>query len=82
MNNKTIEELAEKIGVDWNKSKFSPATLHEGYKVELEHGKRDKQTNVTNSDPLKTLKIALKHLKETPVYYERLKKVEVDKEDK
>lgn len=82
MDSHKVEELAERIGVNWNKVKFKPKDLAEGYQVELEHGKRDKQTNVTNDDPMKTLKIALKHLKETPVYYERLKKVEVDKDEK
>lgn len=76
MNTKTIEELAEKIGVNWAKVKYTPQSLMEGYKVELEHGKRDKQTNVTNDNAMQTLKIALKHLKETPKYYEKLKEVE------
>lgn len=82
MDSNKIKALAQKIGVNWKKEKFSPETLHTGYTVELEHGKRDKQTNVTNDDPMKTLKIALKHLKETPLYYERLKKVEVDNDKK
>ena len=71
-----IEDLAERIGVRWNKVKFTPKALEQGYKVELEHGKRDSQTNVTNDDPMKTLKIALTHLKETPEYYTKLKEVE------
>lgn len=77
-----LEELAEKIGVKWDKVKFTPKALSYGYNVELEHGKRDKQTNVTNDDPIKTLKIALKHLKETPDYYTKLKKVENDSASK
>lgn len=71
-----IEELAEKIGVNWKKVKFTPQSLKEGYKVELEHSKRDKQTNVTNDNAMMTLKIALKHLKETPKYYTKLREVE------
>lgn len=76
MDSHKVEELAERIGVRWNKVKFTPKALAQGYKVELEHGKRDSQTNVTNDDPTKTLKIALKHLKETPEYYTKLKEVE------
>lgn len=76
MDSRKVEELAEKIGINWKKSKFSPETLLTGYKVELEHGKRDKQTNVTDDNPMMTLKIALKHLKETPFYYKKLKEVE------
>jgi hypothetical protein len=44
--------------------------------VELEHGLRDPETNVTGSDPVATGKIALAHLKEFPDYYTRLKRME------
>jgi len=45
-------------------------------KVELEHGKKSKKTDVTHNDPLKTAKIVLAHLNEKKDYYTRLKKVE------
>jgi hypothetical protein len=48
--------------------------------VELEHGRRDPQTNVTNDDPLTTGKIALAHLRELPDYYTRLAAMEGDSE--
>jgi len=44
--------------------------------VELEHGKEDPNTNVTNDDPLMTGKIALAHLNEFPDYYTRLLELE------
>lgn len=44
--------------------------------VELEHGRRDPATNVTNDDPILTGKIALAHLNEFPDYYIRLIKME------
>jgi hypothetical protein len=44
--------------------------------VELEHGKRDPHTNVTDDDPLTTGKIALAHLNEFPDYYTRLDRME------
>jgi len=47
-----------------------------GLDVELEHGKRDPITNVTNDDPILTGKIALAHLNEFPDYYKRLKDME------
>jgi hypothetical protein len=47
-----------------------------GLHVELEHGARDKQTNVTDDDIIMTGKIALAHLKEIPDYYTRLHKME------
>jgi len=47
-----------------------------GIEVELEHGTRDSQTNVTDDDPAMTGKIALAHLKEIPDYYTRLDEME------
>ena len=47
-----------------------------GVNVELEHGLRDKRTNVTDNDPIITGKIALAHLYEIPDYYKRLKVLE------
>jgi hypothetical protein len=44
--------------------------------VELEHGTRDPETNVTGDDPVLTGKIALAHLNEFPDYYTRLGKLE------
>jgi hypothetical protein len=49
--------------------------------VELEHGARDTQTNVTNDDALITGKIALAHLKEFPDYYTRLSAMEKEAEE-
>jgi Protein of unknown function (DUF5661) len=40
-----------------------------GLDVELEHGRHDPQTNVTDDDPVTTGKIALAHLNEFPDYY-------------
>ncbi|MEO0236681.1 MAG: DUF5661 family protein [candidate division WOR-3 bacterium] len=47
-----------------------------GLNVELEHGLRDPQTNVTNDDLLLTAKITLAHLKEFPNYYQKLRLME------
>jgi len=65
-----------KLGIDW--SKFDVEQFRMGMDVELEHGLRDPETNVTNDDPLITGKIALAHLKEFPDYYTRLEKMEKD----
>jgi len=46
--------------------------FHIGMNVELEHGKVNEFTNVTNDDLLTTGKIAYAHLKEIPNYYEYL----------
>jgi len=43
-----------------------------GLEVELEHGVRFADANVTNNHPLLTGKIVLAHLKETLDYYQRI----------
>ena len=68
------KEIGEKLGIDW--TKFDVEQFRSGMDVELEHGKIDPHTNVTNDDPLLTGKIALAHLNEFPDYYTRLLKLE------
>ena len=70
------KQLGEKIGIQWDKVKFTPKDLLQGFKVEMEHGTKDKETDVTHDDPIKTAKIAWAHLKEKPNYYQLLKTVE------
>jgi hypothetical protein len=73
----TVEEakrIGEALGVDW--SKFDVEQFRTGLDVELEHGVRDLQTNVTHDNEMTTGKIALAHLNEYPDYYTRLKKME------
>lgn len=73
----TIEEakkIGEKLGIKWDK--FDVAQYHKGLNVEAEHGKVDKDTNVTDDDDIVTGKIALAHLNELPDYYDRLSKIE------
>jgi hypothetical protein len=49
-----------------------------GMEVELEHGLRSPDTNVTDDGLIQTGKIALAHLRELPDYYDRLAAMEVD----
>jgi len=49
-----------------------------GLEVELEHGTRFKDANVTNNHPLLTGKIVMAHLKEMMDYYERLEVAELE----
>ena len=73
----TAEEakaIGEKLDIDW--SKFDVEQFRMGMDVELEHGKVDPHTNVTNDDPIVTGKIALAHLNEFPDYYTRLDRME------
>ena len=49
-----------------------------GLEVELEHGTRFKDANVTNNHPILTGKIVLAHLKESMDYYMRLEVAEIE----
>jgi len=49
-----------------------------GLEVEMEHGLRFKDANVTNNHPILTGKIVLAHFKETLDYYERLEVAELE----
>jgi hypothetical protein len=49
-----------------------------GLEVELEHGTRFKDANVTNNHPVLTGKIVLAHLKESQDYYKRLEVAEIE----
>jgi hypothetical protein len=64
------------LGLDW--AKVDVEQFRRGLEVELEHGARDPETNVTNDDLALTGKIAWAHLKEFPDYYTRLHKLEAE----
>lgn len=49
-----------------------------GLEVELEHGTRFEDANVTNNHPLLTGMIVIAHLKETMDYYERIDVAEIE----
>jgi hypothetical protein len=68
--------IGEEIGIDWSSAPFAVEQFRMGMEVELEHGLHDVSTNVTDSDPVVTGKIALAHLKEFPDYYTRLARME------
>jgi len=70
------EMIGRAIGIEWKKSKFKLEEFWKGLHVELEHGRKDPLTNITNDDPVLTGKIALAHLNELPDYYTRLEKME------
>lgn len=67
-------DIGERLGIKWDE--FDVEQFRKGMDVELEHGKRNQHTNVTNNDPLMTGKIALAHLNEFPDYYDRLENLE------
>jgi hypothetical protein len=57
---------------------ISPEEFQAGLEVELEHGVRFPETNVTNNHPVLTGKIVLAHLKEMLDYYRRLEIAELE----
>ena len=70
----------ERIGIDWGSALFDLEQFRMGMDVELEHGARDPQTNVTDDDVIMTAKIARAHLNEFHDYYTRLAKMEAEAE--
>jgi hypothetical protein len=66
------------LGISWET--VNTEEFRRGLEVELEHGARDPQTNVTGDDLQLTGKIAWAHLKEFPDYYTRLDKLEAEAE--
>jgi hypothetical protein len=72
-----IEEarkIGNNLGINWEKICLKEFTM--GVNVELEHGNRDVETNITNDDLNLTAKIAWAHLKMIRDYYTRLLKME------
>lgn len=75
----TLEEakdIAKTLGIDFRKAGFDAEQYRMGLDTELEHGRRNPLTNVSNDDPIVTGKIALAHLMEFPDYYTRLNRME------
>lgn len=70
----------EQIGIDWSASPFDVEQFRMGLGVELEHGRHDPNTNVTDDDEHTTGKIARAHLNEFPDYYTRLAAMEAEAE--
>ncbi len=70
------KRVGSTLALDWKQIDLEQ--FRRGLEVELEHGARDPQTNVTNDDLILTGKIAWAHLKEFPDYYTRLGKLEAE----
>lgn len=73
-NQNNAKQIGNDLNINWKQISLSEFTT--GLNVELEHGSRDPQTNVTDNDGKLTGEIALAHLKELPDYYTRLSKME------
>ena len=44
--------IGEEIGIDWAASRFDLTQFQIGLEVELEHGRRDPATNVTDDEEI------------------------------
>jgi len=77
---KVLPEEAEKIlaELETGEMKIRLEEFRRGLEVELEHGTRFTEANVTNNHPILTGKIVLAHLKELLDYYERLEVAEIE----
>ncbi len=64
--------------VNTQKMPIDPEQFRLGLEVELEHGIRFKDANVTNNHPIITGMIVLAHLKETLDYYRLLEVAELE----
>ena len=70
--------IATQLGIDFGALGCDLEQFRMGLGVELEHGPRDPETDVSGNDPIVTGKIALAHLTEFPDYYTRLAVLELE----
>lgn len=64
--------VAKYLGISFRKESFDISAFTIGMNIELEHGLKHPETNITDDDPIFTGKIALAHLRKFPDYYDRL----------
>jgi len=75
----TQEEAAPILKIVNTKSMDIPLEdFRKGLEIELEHGTRFDDANITNNQPPLTGKIVIAHLKETMDYYQRIDVAELE----
>ena len=75
----SVEEASKILNVVNTKGMNIPVQIFQkGLEVELEHGTRFEDANVTNNHPILTGMIVIAHLKETMDYYERIDVAEIE----
>ena len=75
------DAIATELRIDFGRLGCDLEQFRIGLGVELEHGPRDAETDVSGNDPIVTGKIALAHLTEFPDYYTRLAVLEREAAD-
>ena len=80
MENKVLPEEANAIlaEIDTGEMEISLDSFRLGLEVELEHGVRFPEANITNNHPILTGQIVLAHFKESLDYYQRLEVAEIE----
>src|SRR5450759_1265550 len=73
--------VATELGIDFGALGCDLEQFRMGLGVELEHGPRDPETDVSGDDSIVTGKVALAHLTEFPDYYTRLAVMEREAAD-
>lgn len=75
----TLEEARAILATVGGEAASIPlADFRDGLEVELEHGTRFPDANVTNNHPVLTGRIVLAHLKESLLYYKRIAVAELE----
>jgi hypothetical protein len=74
----TEEAKAILAELDTGELKVPVESFREGLEVELEHGVRYQEANVTNNHPILTGRIVLAHFQESLDYYKRLEVAEIE----
>ena len=79
-DHKVMPEEAKTILAELRTGRMAvdPEDFRLGLEVELEHGTRFPEANVTNNHPILTGKIVLAHFKESLDYYQRLEVAEIE----
>lgn len=80
IENNVLPEEAKAIlaEIDTGEMQISLDDFRLGLEVELEHGVRFPEANVTNNHPILTGQIVLAHFKESLDYYQRLEVAEIE----
>jgi hypothetical protein len=68
------KSIGDDFGIRWRT--FHAEQFQLGMNMELEHGKANPSTNVTNDDPMVIARLVWAHLRVIPDYYDRLKEME------
>lgn len=70
---KFTEEHAAKalrdLGIDFARENFTLPALVDGMNAELRHGRKARETNLTDDDPTRTAMLAVNNLRVSPSYY-------------